>query len=51
MKLERIIFNIPENIKAEFKETCDMLGMNMTNVMIGMILKFIKEAKQTPNKK
>ena len=51
MKADRIIFNVPEDIKKEFKETCDSLGMNMTNVMISLILQFNKDARKSPNKK
>lgn len=47
---EKILFNIPKNIKDEFRATCDGLGMNMTNVLLSMIVKFNKEAKETPKK-
>lgn len=47
----KILFNIPDDIKKELKETCETLGVNMTTVILSGVIKFIEEAKEKPKNK
>lgn len=47
----KIIFNVPDDIKDEFKTTCDALGMNMTSVLISSMITFSEKARKKPKNK
>lgn len=47
---DRILFNVPKHIKDEFRESCEGLGMSMSHVLIGMMVKFTQESKQSSKK-
>lgn len=47
-KVSKIIFNIPEEVKNEFQETCSKLKINMTKFLVSSIMDFNKKAKQKP---
>lgn len=48
--MDRIIFKIPEDLKKEFKDTCKVLGMDMTSVLISKIIEFTEKSKEQPKR-
>lgn len=49
-KKDRIIFKVSFDIKKEFKECCEVVGLDMTTVLLSKMVEFIKESKETPKK-
>lgn len=45
-----LLLNIDPELKKRFKETCSVLGVTMTDVLISAIEKFNTEAVKNPNK-
>ena len=45
-----LLINIDPELKKKFKETCLVLGVNMTDVILSAINKFNTEAGKNPNK-
>lgn len=45
-----IILNVPSELKDEFKETCSLMGVTMTNILHVAILTYIEQSKQKPKK-
>lgn len=50
MEKARILINIPDELKNEFQDNCKKLGLRMTDVIIGSIIKFNSEVKKQPKK-
>lgn len=44
-QVDRILINVPKELKVEFSSVCGDLNVTMTQALIASINKFIKEAK------
>lgn len=49
-KVDKIIFKIDKELKRDFSETCEVLGISMTDVLLSGIIEFIEESKKNPKK-
>lgn len=45
-KNDRIIFNIPNDVKEDFKKVCDDLNRSMTEVMLSLIIEYTYKNKK-----
>lgn len=50
VEMDKIIFKIPEKLKKDFKETCAVVGTDMTSVLLSSVVEFIEESKKNPKK-
>ena len=48
--MDKIIFKIPKELKKDFKETCEVLGINMTSALLSAVLELVEKSKKNPKK-